>query len=118
MIENVKWMVVLGIITALIAFWQWDRHSAFQAGYNTRQTEEFKEYKASIEAINKAAEDKISAAVHERDHYKQRAILTQSSEPIYVTKTITKVVEKNINHCDSIIGFDELLNKSLERFSD
>jgi len=111
-------ILIIIIVLAIAGLWK----IAFQAGYDSRRAEELKDFKEQLKSVNKSAEDKIAQAVHERDHFKKKAILIEEQGPVYVTKTITKIVKENVIvgsvGCSRIAGFDKLLNEASTRFSD
>lgn len=107
MVEStvIKLGIVLAILSALISFWQWDRHNAYQGGYNAAKAESLAEYQAA----NAKASDAIAEAVIERDVWKKKAIDLQKIQPVVVVKYVKEIIEKNPD-CAAIDGFSELWN--------
>ena len=101
----IKLGIVLAILTALIGFWQWDRHNAYQGGYDAAKAEALAEYQAA----DAKARDVLAEAVKERDEWKKKAIDLQKTQPVVVVKYVEKIIDKNPD-CAVIDGFSERWN--------
>lgn len=101
-----KLSMYLAILTLLVGFWQWDRHAAFQAGYDSGKAEQLEAYaKAEGEA-----KEKLDAAIADRDKWQKLAIELQGRPPKKVTVYVDRIIEKNPD-CTVLHGFSELWNQ-------
>lgn len=111
----VKMGIVFSILTLLIGFWQWDRHQAYNGGYDKARVEMLEQFQDDLNAMMQAKDKELVIAVESRDKWKDKAIYLQSRPPTKVKVYVDRIIENN--DCAVLTGFGELWNALRENYT-
>ena len=114
--DMIKPAIYLAIITALIAFRQWDVHTHYQRGYDAAQVEIGEQSQKELLSSSNKFKEELATAQHEAEHFRKIAVLLQNQKPVVITKWKEKVIYENPD-CNNLAGFSVMWNESLERFN-
>ena len=109
--------IIIALVIAVYAAWQWDRKQQYQAGADAKEVEMRRESADILTNINTHYSGLISDAEKRAEKHRQRAAFLENQEPKTVTEYVTKFIENPLNaDCVELHGISELWNAAGDNY--